>query len=131
QGGWVGTNALYHIEEGKFYGHPSALPWTKGWNKGSPFRLPVAELIRMKTPASVLFPYELMGNSLTEPVFDYTGGKFGPFGGQMLLGEMEKGRIVRVMMEEVGGQLQGACVPLLDSKDLRLGTNRMAFAPDG
>jgi hypothetical protein len=131
QGGWVGTNAVYHIQKDKFYGHPSSLIWTKGWNRGNPFKLPVPDLIKLKTPAVVQFPYELIGNSLTEPVFDYTGGKFGPFGGQMLLGEMEKGRIVRVMMEEVGGQLQGACVPLLDSKDLRLGTNRMAFAADG
>lgn len=131
QGGWVGTNVLYHIQKDKFYGHPSGLSWTKGWNRGSPFRIRIAELDKMRVKPAIQFPYDLIGNSLTEPVFDYTRGKFGPFGGQVLLGEMEKGRIVRVMMEEVGGQLQGACVPLLDSKDLRLGTNRMVFAADG
>ncbi len=131
QGGWVGTNVLYHIQKDKFYGHPSGLSWTKGWNRGSPFRLPIAELYKMREKPAIQFPYELIGNSLTEPVFDYTAGKFGPFSGQLMLGEMEKGRIVRVMMEEVGGQLQGACVPLLDSKDLRMGTNRMVFATDG
>lgn len=131
QGGWVGTNVLYHIQKDKFYGHPSGLSWTKGWSRGSPFRIPIAELDKMRVKPAIQFPYDLIGNSLTEPVFDYTRGKFGPFGGQGLLGEMEKGRIVRVMMEEIGGQLQGACIPLLDSKDLRLGTNRMVFAADG
>jgi len=131
QGGWVGTNCLYHIEEGKFYGHPSSLPWTVGWSKGDPFKLPVEELIDMKTNAAVQFPYETIGKSLTEPVFDTTDGKFGPFEGQMILGEMEAGRLVRVMLYEVGGQLQGACTPLLESKDLRMGNNRLAFALDG
>ncbi|MEO6187736.1 MAG: hypothetical protein ABIO77_02780 [Ginsengibacter sp.] len=131
QGGWVGTNGIYHVEKGKFYGHPSSLPWTKNWSGGDPFKIPVDELNKMRTKASVLFPYEIIGNSLTQPLCDNTDGKFGPFSGQMLLGEMEKGRIVRVMMENVGGALQGACIPLFDSKDLRQGNNRLAFAPDG
>jgi hypothetical protein len=131
QGGWVGTNGIYHIQQDKFYGHPSSLPWTKNWLRGDPFKIPVAELDSMRTKASVLFPYEIIGNSLTQPLCDNTNGKFGPFAGQMLLGEMEKGRIVRVMMEEVDGDLQGACIPLFDNKNLRQGNNRLAFAPDG
>jgi hypothetical protein len=131
QGGWVGTNGIYHVQQDKFYGHPSSLPWTKNWSLGDPFKLPVHVLDSMRTKASVLFPYEIIGNSLTQPLFDNTNGKFGPFGGQMLLGEMGKGRIVRVMMEKIDGELQGACIPLFDSKDLRQGNNRLAFAPDG
>ena len=44
---------------------------------------------------------------------------------------MNKPRIVRVMLEEVGGELQGACVPFIDGSPLGRGCNRMAWAPDG
>ncbi|MDO1450900.1 PQQ-dependent sugar dehydrogenase [Rhodocytophaga aerolata] len=131
QGDWVGTSPLYHVQEGKFYGHPSSLVWQKGWNKGNPLKLPVAELDQMRTKASVLFPHGIMANSPTQPVWDKTQGKFGPFAGQLFVGEMNQGRIVRVMLEEVGGQWQGACIPFLDDQGLRKGNNRLAFAPDG
>lgn len=131
QGGWVGTNALYHVEKGKFYGHPSGLIWEKGWKKGSPFKLPVQELEKMRTKASILFPYILMGNSLTQPLIDDTRGKFGPFAGQMFVGDTDSERIMRVMMEETGGELQGACIPFFSGNGLRKGNNRLAFAPDG
>ena len=35
------------------------------------------------------------------------------------------------MLENVDGELQGACVPFIDGKGLRKGNNRLAFAPDG
>jgi hypothetical protein len=44
---------------------------------------------------------------------------------------MNQERIVRVMLEQVGGELQGACLPFLDGQGLRKGNNRLAFAPDG
>ncbi|MEZ4773348.1 MAG: PQQ-dependent sugar dehydrogenase [Bacteroidia bacterium] len=131
QGDWVGTSTLYHVEEGKFYGHPASLLWTEGWSRGDPSKLPVAELDSMRTRASVLFPHGIMSSSPTQPVVDDTGGKFGPFGGQMFIGEMNQARIMRVMLEEVGGALQGACLPFIDERNLLKGNNRLAFAPDG
>lgn len=131
QGDWVGTSPLFHIQKGKFYGHPGSLIWTKGWNKGNPYHLSAKVLDAMRTRAAVLFPHGIMANSPTQPVCDNTGGKFGPFGGQLLIGEMNKERIVRVMLERVDGELQGACIPFLDGNGLRKGNNRMAFAPDG
>jgi glucose/arabinose dehydrogenase len=131
QGGWVGTNALYQVQKGKFYGHPGSLIWEKDWKRGSPFQLPVQELDNMRTRASVLFPYVLMGNSLTQPLCDDTQGKFGPFAGQLFVGDTDSERIMRVMLEEIGGALQGACIPFMESKGLRKGNNRLAFAPDG
>ncbi len=131
QGDWVGTSPLYHIQKGKFYGHPASLVWKKGWDKGSPFHLPVETLDAMRTKAAVLFPHGIMANSPTQPIVDHTEGKFGPFAGQLLIGEMNRERIVRVMLEKVGGELQGACVPFLDDHGLRKGNNRLAFAPDG
>src|SRR5690606_30637197 len=131
QGDWVGTSPLFHVEEGKFYGHPVRLAWRKGWDKGSPFQLPVSELDSLRTPGSVLFPHGIIANSPTQPLNDNTNGKFGPFEGQLFIGEMNKERIVRVMLEKVGGELQGASIPFLDGQGLRKGNNRLAFAPDG
>ncbi len=131
QGDWIGTSPLLHVQEGRFYGHPASLVWKKGWDKGSPFALPPALLDSMRTRPAVLFPHGIMANSPTQPLCDITRGKFGPFSGQLLIGEMNQARIVRVMLEQVGGALQGACIPFLDGQGLRKGNNRLAFAPDG
>lgn len=131
QGDWEGTSKFYHVEEGKFYGHPGSLVWTPGWNKGNPYRLPLDTLDSMRSPAAVLFPHDIMANSPSQPLLDHTGGRFGPFGGQFFVGEMNRERIVRVMLEQVNGAFQGACVPFLDSLGLRKGNNRLAFGPDG
>lgn len=131
QSDWVETSTLYHVEEGKFYGHPASLVWNKDWNGKNPFALPIADLEQLRTKAAVLFPQGIMANSPTQPLCDVTGGKFGPFKGQLFVGEMNRDRIVRVMLEKVGGQLQGACIPFIDGHGLRKGNNRLAFAPDG
>ncbi|MBC8155280.1 MAG: PQQ-dependent sugar dehydrogenase [Bacteroidetes bacterium] len=131
QGDWVGTSPLYHVEEGKFYGHPASLAWSANWEGGNPLAMDSSQLDKMRTKAAVLFPHGIMANSITQPVCDKTGGKFGPFSGQILIGEMNQGHLVRVMLEEVDGQLQGACIPFLDGHGLRKGNNRLAFAPDG
>jgi len=131
QGDWVGTSPLFHVEEGKFYGHPASLVWTEGWSRGSPFHLPLDTLDSMRTRPAVCFPHGIIANSPTQPVFDRTRGKFGPFGGQLFVGEMNRERIVRVMLEKVNGKFQGACIPFLDGLGLRKGNNRLAFAPDG
>ena len=131
QGDWVGTSKLYHVQEGNFYGHPASLVWRKGWNKGNPFNLSVEALDSMRADAAVLFPQDIIANSPSQPLCDITNGKFGPFGGQLFVGEMNSGRIVRVMLERVAGGLQGACIPFIDGKGLKKGNNRLAFAPDG
>src|SRR5690606_12070971 len=90
----------------------------------------VTFLDSLRTKAAVLFPHNIMANSPTEPITILTD-QFGPFKGQLLVGEMNHQRIVRVMMEEVGGQLQGASVAFIDGGELRKGNNRLAFGPDG
>ena len=110
QGDWVGTSKLYEVKKDHFYGHPASLLWREGWNRGDPSQIPIEELNEMRTEGCVLFPHGIIAASPTQPVFDRTNGEFGPFGGQMFVGEMNQERIVRVMLEEVGGQLQGACV---------------------
>lgn len=131
QGDWVSTSTLYHIQEDLFYGHPASLVWKEGWPNKNPFDEPVEKLNGMRTVAAVLFPQGIMANSPSEPLCDLTGGKFGPFEGQMFVGEMNRDRIVRVMLEKVNGQFQGACIPFIDHQGLRMGNNRLAFGPDG
>ncbi len=131
QGDWVESSTLVHVEEGNFYGHPASLAWKPGWDKGSPFQLPIEELKAMRTPPAVMFPQGIIANSPSQPVWDTTRGTFGPFDGQLLVGEMNRKRIVRVMLEKVNGKFQGACVPFIDDQGLRVGNNRLAFAPDG
>lgn len=131
QGDWVSTSTLYHIQEDHFYGHPASLVWKEDWPNKNPFDEPIETLNSMRTVAAVLFPQGIMANSPSEPVCDLTGGKFGPFEGQLFIGEMNRDRIVRVMLEKVNGQFQGACIPFIDHQGLRMGNNRLAFSPDG
>ncbi|ACU02560.1 MULTISPECIES: PQQ-dependent sugar dehydrogenase [Pedobacter] len=131
QSDWVETSTLYHVKEGNFYGHPASLVWNKNWPAKNPFALPINELEQLRTKAAVLFPQGIMANSPSQPLCDVTAGKFGPFKGQLFIGEMNRDRIVRVMLEKVGGELQGACIPFIDGHGLRKGNNRLAFAPDG
>lgn len=130
QGDWVGTSKCFHVEPGQFYGHPASLLWREGWTR-DPLTVPVAELDAMRTEAAFLFPHGEVANSPTQPVCDTTGGRFGPFAGQMLVGEMNFPRLLRLMPDWVGGQMQGAVVTFLEGAGLRIGNNRLAFAPDG
>jgi len=131
QSDWVPTGALYHVREGKFYGHPASLVWTQAWKNRDPFNAPVQELDSMRTRAAVLFPQGIMANSPSQPLADVTKGRFGPFAGQLFIGEINRDRILRVMLEKVDGEYQGACVPFVDGHGLHPGNNRLAFDRDG
>jgi glucose/arabinose dehydrogenase len=135
QGDWLGTSKLYHVEEGKFYGHPASLVWRPGFPDVDPLTLSPHTLDSMRTVESIAFPHEVMAHSPTQLVVDNTGGKFGPFSGQLFVGEMDFSRLIRVLPDEVDGQIQGACIPFYDKaggkNPLRIGNNRLAFAPDG
>jgi glucose/arabinose dehydrogenase len=127
QGDWVGTSKLHYVLPGQFYGQPAGLVWRGDW-KGQPS---VLELDRMRREGNVLFSHAILANSPGQPVFDLSGGKFGPFAGQMFVTEFNIPRVLRVMLEEVGGELQGATAPFYDGPPLRAGNIRLAFAPDG
>lgn len=131
QGDWVGTSPLFKVERNKFYGHPASMLWVPGWNKGDPSKLPVGELNAVRERAVVQFPHGIMAASPTQPVVDNTDRAFGPYTGQILVGEMNQARIIRVMLEEVNGVWQGACIPFIDGRGLLKGNNRLAFSPDG
>ncbi|MFT4032473.1 MAG: hypothetical protein QM669_08630 [Siphonobacter sp.] len=130
QGDWLGTSKLYHVVPGKFYGHPASLVWKEGFPKIDPLTLSVETLDSMRTLESVAFPHGYVANSPTQPIVDYTLGKFGPFRNQTIVGDMDHPFLIRVLLENVGGSAQGACIPL-HVQGLRRGNNRLAFAPDG
>lgn len=131
QGDWLGTSKLFHVEEGKFYGHPAGLIWKEDFPRVVPITLPVAKLDSMRTKESIQFPHGYFANSPTQPIWDNTKGKFGPFAGQMIVGDMDHKYVMRILPEEVGGALQGACIPMNFGSKMRIGNNRLVFAPDG
>lgn len=131
QGDWRGTSPLYHVEKGKFYGHVSSLIWEDGFPDIDPLTLPVEKLDSMRTREVIAFPHTEIAHSVTQPLLDNTAGKFGPFSGQLFIGEMDYPRLVRLLMEEVGGQTQGACVAFGDGTGLLKGNNRLVFDKNG
>ncbi len=120
QGNWVATNSLHHMRIGAFFHHAEALASMS--LPGSPIRgvksvpsgLPLPEALKrfpqLKPPA-VWFPYKKVGQSATDIMLDDSGGKFGPFDGQLFVGEFTLSSISRVFLEKVGGEYQGACFP--------------------
>lgn len=132
QGDWVGASKLFQVKQGHFYGHAPDLVWREDFQGGiQPLDVPPAELDQLRTRAAVVFPYPEMSNSPTQPLWDTTGGRFGPFAGQIFMGEMNHNRIMRVMLEKVDGEFQGAVAPFFDNSGLHLGNNRLAFDSDG
>ena len=130
QGDWLGTSKLFHVQKGNFHGHPSSLAWEEEVDV-NPLTIPLPQLQKMRERAVVQFPQQILSNSPTQPVFDETGGRFGPFEGQMFVGEMNHPVIMRVVTEEVNGQMQGAVFPFVNTGKLRIGNNRMTFGPEG
>jgi hypothetical protein len=142
QGEWVATNKLCHLREGCYYGHPAGLRWVSQ----SPFADKLKESypsnmlwdgqkaeakeagLPQVTPPAVWFPYGRMGQSASEPIWDTTGGKFGPFAGQCFVGDQTKSVVMRVFLEKVNGVYQGCCFPFRGGFDC--GVNRLCFGPD-
>jgi glucose/arabinose dehydrogenase len=142
QGNWVGTNTLHHMRQGAFFHHPEALAsmnlpgspikGIKSIPAGLPFPLAVERMPQMKPPA-IWFPYRKMGQSPTDIMLDHSGGKFGPFAGQLFIGEFTLSSVNRVFLEKIDGEYQGACFPFREgfaSAVLRLaqGSDGSVFA---
>src|SRR2546421_9863076 len=80
------------------------------------------------TPPCIWSPYVRMGQSASEPIWDMTGGRFGPFAGQCFVGDQTKSNIMRVFLEKINGRYQGACFPFRSG--FECGINRLTFGPD-
>jgi hypothetical protein len=128
EGEYFGACVLHHVREGAFHGHPNSLFWGPG-GVDDPFAIPLEELDQRRQWPAVVFPYRAMGQSASQPLSDRTGGKFGPFGGQWFVGDQTQSTVMRVALEKIEGQYQGACFPFRGG--LQCGVNRLAFGPDG
>ncbi|KLT66027.1 c-type cytochrome [Pedobacter sp. BMA] len=81
----------------------------------------------LKLP-SVWLPYGILGISSAEPV-KIPVNTFGPFEGQILVGDQGMSIISRIFMETVKGEEQGAA--FLFRKGFRSGVLRLAWGTDG
>ena len=140
QGDWVGSGRMTHLAEGDFAGNPAGLRWSN--EDGSPVKLtpedvpdtgePMYEVAKrtpgLKPPA-VWFPHTLMGISTSDFKEDTTRGAFGPFEGQMFVGDQGHSKIMRVDMEKVNGVWQGACFPFREG--FQSGLIRLVWGLDG
>lgn len=117
QGNWVGACKLNHLQKGKFYGFPSGTPSSE-----SEFQQP-----KMFAPPAVWFPRRLSPS--TSGFVTIEDDRFGPFKGQMLAGDFQNAVVVRIFLEKVNGEWQGAVWPF--AKGFLSGVNRLSFGPDG
>lgn len=120
QGNWVATNSIHHLRRSAFFHHPESLasidqpgsPISSVTEipRNVPFPQALQQLPILKPPA-VWLPYKKVGQSATDIVVDASDGEFGPFSGQLFVGEFTQSAINRVYLEKVDGEYQGVCFP--------------------
>lgn len=137
QGEWCGAGKLAILERGTFHGHPHGVESCKLPESQVP---PIGELPKkilmpkLKevsphfTMPAVFFPYDKMGKSPAGFAWDTTKGAFGPFAGQIFVGDQHHSSVMRVFLEKVNGQWQGACFPFRNGLDS--GVTRVLFGAD-
>lgn len=82
----------------------------------------------VRVPA-VWLPHGILGVSNSELIVDKTGGKFGPFEGQVFVGDQGQSKISRVFLEKVNGEYQGASFDFRNN--FQSGVLRMTWGHDG
>lgn len=136
QGPWNGSSSLKWMKPGGFMGSPSGNkaatkfglekpPEPKNKSRMLTERLKDPRII----PPAVILPHGRVGQSPTAVLYDDTKGKFGPFQGQVLVGEQTHSQVQRVDLEKVNGLYQGAVFPFL--KGYASGVVPMRLAQDG
>ncbi len=119
QGDWIQSCKLTNVVPGRFYGHPET----------------TQDALEQGTypngRSAIWFPYDRC-RSVSGPAYDATEGRFGPFSDQLFVGDVGYGAnpgVMRVALENVKGQYQGACFRFIDGQPF--GCERMRFGPDG
>ena len=140
QGDWVGSGRITHLEKGDFAGNPEGLVWSG--DPKSPLKLKKEDIEEesglslyeyskkvpeLKAPA-IWLPHTILGISTSDMIYDTTKGKFGPFEGQMFVGDQGHSKIMRVYMEKVNGVYQGAVFPFVEG--FSSGILRMLWGSD-
>lgn len=86
------------------------------------------DIPELKTPA-VWLPHGILGISTSEILKDETNGGFGPFAGQIFVGDQGKSNISRVFIEKINGEYQGAS--FMFREGFQSGILRMTWGQDG
>ncbi|HEY1166687.1 MAG TPA: c-type cytochrome [Chitinophaga sp.] len=81
----------------------------------------------LRLPA-VILPHGVLGISNSE-IVTIPEGSFGPFAGQLLVGDQGQSKIMRVELEKVNGEYQGVAFDFRNG--FQSGVLRMAWAKDG
>ena len=137
QGPWNSSCSLKAIEPGAFLGHPISFNWYPYADIGEAPTQPESgtrivterERVPELVPYSVVFPYIRMGRSISGFEVDRTAGAFGPFEGQLFLGDFSLSVVMRATTEQVNGVWQGACYPFREG--LATGILDVVFTPQG
>ncbi len=140
QGEWVGSGRVTHLAPGDFAGHPAGLAWSRLPGSTVKLRLDdivdfgepmheVAKRVPGVKPPAVWLPHTILGISNSGMVEDSTGGKFGPFAGQIFVADQGQSKIVRLSLEEIKGVWQGAAYPFREGFDS--GILRLAYGDGG
>lgn len=129
QGDWNASSSLHHIVKGRFHGHPSSLMDHPQFSEKDLNKISIPEYQKMWTRPAVWLPHGELANSPGEPTFDTTRGKFGPFKGQAFVGDQTMSNLMRVSLEKVNGQYQGAVWNFI--RPLECGVIRQVFDSQG
>ena len=126
QGLWNGSSSLKWLKPGGFQGNPTGNVYAKISDLEEPPNPTSGSRMVIESdkdsriiPPPVILPHGKVGQSPTAVIYDPTQGKFGPFQGQVLVGEQTHSQVQRVFLEKVNGRYQGAVWKFLE--DFRCG----------
>ena len=124
------TDDLYALADPMFTpeGEDLIKPENDASQKTQPFFELKDKLPSIKPPA-VWLPHTILGISTSQLITDQTGGNFGPFEGQLFIGDEGQSKIVRVSLEKVNGVYQGAAFGFREG--FQSGVLRMTWGKDG
>jgi azurin len=140
QGDWVGSGRITHLEKGDFAGHASSLFWTSEPNSpmtikkedipdnSEPMFKAAEKIKNLKLPA-VWFPHTMMGISTADMIEDVKGNFGSFFKGQYFVSDQGHSKIMRMQLEKINGQYQGACFPFREG--FQSGLLRLSWGNDG
>lgn len=116
QGNWIGACKLNQIQRGHFYGFPSSAPSPSGRRPAEDVAAPALWFPRALSPST---------SGFAEIIDD----RFGPFRGQLMIGDFQNAIVMRACLEKVNGKWQGAVFPF--AKGFLSGVNRVSMNRDG
>ncbi len=137
QGHWKPIDYMYHIPTktaptngGRFYGYRTS--------KNNDCGLTPDNLAQDNCPTdpvyppAVWLPYTIFSNSPTHPLLL----KAGPYAGQMIMGDVYHGDILRTFVEKVNGEYQGAAFTFMTQKmtggtGIQFGVQQFLYTPSG